>query len=113
MIFNKLKTGFLVVILFSFTIALKGQTASKPCTEIWEIECQKATYITEVMALWPTTLQYTKELKQLNISQNEMYLAKIDSIKTSNNKAIKKQVRRKNINKIGIVAAFVLALIIK
>ena len=81
--------------------------------KVWEVDCNKVAYITEVLALWPTTLQYTKELKDLNASQKTLYNFQIDSLKTVHKKELKKQVRKKNINKIGIVAGFLLALLIK
>lgn len=115
-ILDKLKIGFLVLILLHLPIVFYGQTEStneSKCVKVWEVDCNKVAYITEVLALWPTTLQYTKELKDLNSSQKTKYTAQIDSLKTVHKKEIKRQVRKKNINKIGIVAGFLLALLIK
>lgn len=111
-----LKIGLTVLILFALPILCLSQTESKSeskCVKIWEVECSKARYITEVLALWPSTLKYTEELKKLNSSQKKYYTFQIDSLQKVHSKELKKQVRKKNINKIGIVLAFVLALIIK
>lgn len=95
-----------------FPIVCLSQTESK-CVKVWEVDCNKVAYITEVLALWPTTLQYTKELKQLNDSQKTQYTFQLDSLKTAHKKEIKKVNRKKNINKVGIVVAFLAALILK
>lgn len=106
----------MALILLLLPIVFYGQTEStnsQPCFKEWKVECNKVAYITEVLALWPTTLQYTKELKELNSSQKVYYSFQLDSLKTVHKKELKKQVRKKNINKVGIVAGFLLALIIK
>lgn len=112
MILNGLKIGLTVLILLGLQIVSWSQTESK-CVKVWEVDCNKVAYITEVLALWPTTLQYTKELKELNSSQKVYYSFQLDSLKSVHKKELKKQVRKKNINKVGIVAGFLLALIIK
>lgn len=97
--------------MLSVTV-LEAQTESKSLVTV-ELEKGKLDYMTDLLVLYPLQVKANTELKNLLNSKDVLCNFKIDSLQTSYKKQLKKQVRRKNINKFGIVLAFVVALIIK
>jgi hypothetical protein len=67
--------------LFSGTVCC-GQTVSKEskCVEHWEMDCEAAKNVTQILALYPTQMQKIGHLESLIISQKSLYNAKTDSL---------------------------------
>lgn len=67
----------------------------------------------EALAYYDLFKSENTVLKSLLKNKESLFQAKTDSLNSTYKKELKKQVRKKNINKIGIVAGFLLALLIK
>jgi hypothetical protein len=104
-----MRLSVVLLILFG-VIACYGQTESKEndCIETWELNCQKAKDLTEIMALYPLQLEKTYQLERLL----ENTKVKNAFIIADYAKKLKRANRRKNINKVGIVISFFLGYLI-
>ena len=83
------------------------------CNRNVAMSCSKLNYITDILILYPLQVQLNNELKIMAVSKETLHTAEIAQLKKMHQKELKKQVRKKNINKVGIIAVFLLALLIK
>lgn len=88
----------LLWIVLAGSIALRGQTGlkEKDCNEVWELSCEKATELLKMEAQFPLQIQkiglLTQQLAEKQIAQQ---------------KQEKKLKRRRKINKIVVLVAFI------